>query len=373
MKVVIFIDWFTPAYKAGGPIQSILNLVNQKMEEVEYKIICSNKDLDGNSLSDVSFDRWVDFNASTQVWYNSDDKAVLRLLGELSKWKPDVFFINGIYSWYYNFLPIVFGKAGRKIISTRGMLHAGALSQKSLKKKIYLGIWKQLNIHKKHSFHATNLEEEKFVHTVFGNNAKVYVAQNLPRIMESVSICEKETNSLQLISIGLVSPMKNYLEVIKSLSYCTGKIDYAIYGPIKDATYWQDCMDELKTLPGNIKVQYQGDLPSSQVRAALSQAHVFILPSKSENFGHAIYEALTAGLPVITSHHTPWNNLKQANAGFNVSVDNHYELSESICFFAALDNKGLAQWSEGAKAYAERSIDIHQIRKQYQRMFSAVD
>lgn len=369
MRIVIFIDWFAPAYKAGGPIQSIANLVNQPLEGVAYKIICSNKDLDGQVLPNVRSDEWVSFNAQTQVWYNSDKKKILRLLKSLSDWQPDIYFINGIYSLYYNLLPILFGKAGKKIISARGMLHTGALSQKGAKKRFYLRVWKLLNIPRKHCFHATNQEEERFIKAAFGQGTTVYLAANLPRILQTASVRQKRKNSLTLISIGLISPMKNYLEVLKALRGCEAQIEYTIFGPVKDAEYWQKCREEIKKLPPNISVSHKGDLPSAKVPDALSKAHVFVLPSKSENFGHALYEALTAGIPVITSHGTPWNNLKGEMAGININPQNDYELSKAICFFAATDATELTKWSEGAKVYAKNAIDLNSIRRQYQQMF----
>jgi len=368
LKVVIFIDWFAPAYKAGGPIQSIVNLVNQPIEGMEYKIICSNKDLDGSLLQGVAYDEWVKYNLQTQVWYNSNNSAVRDLLKQVSAWQADVFFINGIYSLYYNFFPVLFGNAKRKIISARGMLHAGALSQKSTKKRIYLRLWKLLNIHRKHAFHATNEEESVFIRAVFGEKVKVHIAANLPRILQ-MPFAHLKKKRLELLSIGLISPMKNYFQVLKALGQCRAQVNYTIYGPVKDAAYWKECKDQIEKLPTNVSVYYRGDLPSTKVPEALKEAHVFVLPSKSENFGHAIYEALSAGLPVITSHGTPWNGLKEATAGMNISPENDYELSEAICFFAAADEAELVKWSAGAKAYAEKVIDVGQIENQYRRMF----
>lgn len=367
--MAIFIDWFAPAYKAGGPIQSIVNLVNQPIENVQYRIVCSNQDIDSQPLNGIKTDQWVRFNEHTEVWYNSNSRNIFSVLKEVANWNAEIFFINGIYSWYYNFLPLVFGKAEKKVISARGMLHAGALSQKRWKKSIYLAIWKFLRLHKQHCFHATNQEEKAFIQQAFGTETTVHVVPNLPRILKLPLKSQQRREVLQLVSIGLISPMKNYLPVLEALAACHEKVVYTIYGAVKDAAYWKKCTEQIKNLAPHISVVYHGDIPSADVPKALEGADVFVLPSKSENFGHAIYEALSAGKPVITSHNTPWNGLQEAKAGFNVSPENNYELSEAICFFARADQNQLTEWSAGAKAYAERSIDVGKIKMEYKKMF----
>ena len=116
-------------------------------------------------------------------------------------------------------------------------------------------------------------------------------------------------------------------------------------------------------------VKYHGDIKPDEIVDALAANHVFILPSKSENFGHAIYEALTAGRPVITGNTTPWNNLEVAKAGINVSVNGKDELVKAIEFFAAMKQEELEAWSVGAQRYAERAMDVGVIKKQYEVMF----
>jgi glycosyltransferase involved in cell wall biosynthesis len=64
------------------------------------------------------------------------------------------------------------------------------------------------------------------------------------------------------------------------------------------------------------QVVFTGMLRGEELRAALSAATVWALPSKTENFGNAVIEAMAAGLPVVVS---PEVNLasaiKAADAG----------------------------------------------------------
>ena len=58
-KVVVFIDWFLPGYKAGGPIRSVANIIDHLGSEFEFYIITSDRDL-GDSLpyENIVTDQW---------------------------------------------------------------------------------------------------------------------------------------------------------------------------------------------------------------------------------------------------------------------------------------------------------------------------
>ncbi len=386
--------------------------------EMEFKIFCSNKDMDGSIIKGVAFDEWVPYNANTNIWYSSTNIILPVLKQEIKKEKPDYLFIVGIYDWQYNFKPLLFCKGIKKIISVRGMLHPGALSQKGFKKKIYLGLWKMLGLHKGKAvgsgqravgsgqlavgkgqravgswqwatvFHATDEAEKNYIQQVFGNSVNVNIAANFPNVLELQPVVQKEPGQLNLISIALISPMKNMLLVLEALGEgsreegggrresgvgrresLVGLITYNIYGPIKDRQYWEACEAQIKKLPHHITVNYHGDLRPDKIVDALAANHVFILPSKSENYGHAIYEALSAGRPVITSHTTPWNNLQTAKAGINVSLTDKTEMVNAIERFAAMKPEELETWSKGARVYAVGAVDVEEIRRQYEEMF----
>ncbi len=382
VNIFITIPWFHPAFKAGGPIQSIANLVKElDGTAFQFKIFCGNKDLDGVLLKNIEFDKWVNYSPNTLVWYASSNNILPILKKEIKNCKPDILFINGIYSWLFNFKPLFFCGSVKKIISVRGMLHAGALSQKAFKKRVYLSLWKLLGLHKKAIFHATDENEKKYIQQVFTKKARVVVAPNFPRIFPFLPVLEKKAGHLKLVSIALISPMKNILLVLEALSGIpplsiqgddperVPRIDYNIYGPVKDNHYWQQCLAVIKKIPANISVVYHGDIPPTEIDYALSLNHVFILPSKSENFGHAIFEALSSGRPVITSEHVPWTELQRTKAGMNVSIDNSREIKKAIQSFVAMGTAELNEWSKKARQYTMSKVDLDKIKEQYKTVF----
>lgn len=376
-KIFILIPWFQPAYKAGGPIQSIANMVKQVGGEgLEFCIFCRNKDLDGAVLA-VPPDQWVQYVKGTNIWYSSKDNILPLLREEIKKQQPGFLFLVGLYDWNFNIRPLIACKHNNKIISVRGMLHPGALSVKPLKKKIYLGLWKLLGWHKRVLFHVNDNKEKEYVEQIFGKGTRISVADNLPLILPILKLPAKIPGTLQLLSIALISPMKNHFLVLEALRAIAKNhkapyelhITYNIYGPVKDEKYWERCTKLIRELPENIVVKYLGPLLPTALEETLEQGQVFILPSKSENFGHSIIEALSAGRPVITSNNTPWVNLQQEHAGINVDTAHAEEMEAAICFFVNMDAPELEIWSKAAHTYAQKSVDRKAIREQYEEMF----
>jgi len=366
--MVYFIyDYFFPAYKAGGPIQSLVNLSTALAHTNQISIICSDEDLDNTKLNVVA-DSWQNVN-DLPVFYS--DKGFSHYSKNIQSSNNNLFFINGIFSLQYNFLPLLFLK-GRKIVSVRGMLHPGALSQKSLKKKLYLMLWKILGLPGKIEFHATSTEEREFIHDNFGRQSKVWVISNLPRQMNTIPLPVKEKGSLRMGTIALIGPMKNHLLIIEALKNCTADIEYLIYGPVKDAEYWEKCKAGIQQLPANIKVTYHGDVSSDKIATVLSSFHLYVQPSKSENFGHSLFEAFASGRPVITSEYTPWNDLAPNKAGANIGIDNTASLTDVIDRFAAMENDELQDYSKGAQEYIKKHLDTQEITRQYKEMFDLV-
>src|SRR5690606_33573369 len=145
----------------------------------------------------------------------------------------DVLYIVGMFSWHFNIVPLIYGKAAKKILSSRGMLHPGALSQKKWKKRAYLQLFKLFEYQHKVLFHATDEEEARFIRDYFGEVAKVYTAGNFANNIGALSMPEKVVGELKLASIALITPMKNILLVLQSLEKITARVQYDIYGAVK--------------------------------------------------------------------------------------------------------------------------------------------
>lgn len=93
-------------------------------------------------------------------------------------------------------------------------------------------------------------------------------------------------------------------------------------------------------------------------------ASIYVLPSYSENFGITIAEALTAGLPVITTHATPWECLVSEGLGWVVDND-VLQLRDALAAAIRLEPSKLAGVRPKAQAYASQHFGWPAIAQRY--------
>ena len=76
------------------------------------------------------------------------------------------------------------------------------------------------------------------------------------------------------------------------------------------------------------------------------------MPSLGEGYGHAIIEAMTAGVPVLISDKTPWRDLHAAQVGWDISLDDIDGFVSALNDFSQNDDLKRAKQREIVKAYA---------------------
>ena len=208
-KILIFIDWYKPGFKAGGPIRSISNIVNQLHNNIDFYIVTRNTDyLEANPYKSILSNEWNVIDEAN-VYYISKSKlksALIRTI--INEVKPDIIYCNSLFSFYFSLFPIYAAKKLNinHILAVRGMLSEGSLSVKNRKKDFFLRIMKLLKFYKKTLFHATTLAEKNDILNKINAN-KVIVANNLSEKKEYQFVSKiKKENNLKLVYIGRIAP-----------------------------------------------------------------------------------------------------------------------------------------------------------------------
>lgn len=369
-KILIFIDWFLPGYKAGGPIQSIKNFTSFFGDKIDIFIVTSNKDFgEKKTYEGIITNKWLTREKYSIKYLDKKDQRILNYNLILDEISYDFVYFNSLFSVKFTFIPLLLCllRKNKIILAPRGMLGFNALKIKKLKKLIFIKFLKFSGISSKIIWHATDSSEAEEIKENFGNNITVKLAPNLTsKNTYHFTKKNKKKNQLKLFFLSRISEKKNLLG---ALDYLTTidikyKISFCIIGPIEDVNYWGKCQNKINQLPNNIECKHLGVFPNSEIANKIEKYHVLLLPTLHENFGHVIMESFQMGLPVIISNNTPWLNLFEKKLGFDISLENKEEFRQAIEYFAKMDEELYNTWSfksfQFAKEFSNNETIINQ-------------
>ncbi len=365
-KTLIIYDYFFPAFRAGGITQSLYNLFSAlEAKNKNVLAICQSRDFNGEILDENE-------KLANVAYLNKLELP--KYLVKLDKRAINHIYLNGIFSPFFFLIPLVYFRCFfpriKVIIAPRGMLQKGALEIRSTKKKGYIGILKVFGLLKNVNWHATDIQEQEDIKAIFGQKSKVIIAQNIAkRPVEKIKFCDKDSNGIRLIYLSLITEKKNLLLLIETLAPIKINLTLDIFGPIKDQAYWISCKKAIEALPSNIIVTYKGEVEPSFVQNTITNYHALILPSKGENFGHAIYESLSVGRPVIISEYTPWIKLNEKKVGWNTKLTEK-SIAEAIIELHSLGSETYGLYCENAYnlacAYYQESTQMEAYEKLFE-------
>lgn len=377
-KILIFNPYFYPGYKAGGPVQSLTHLVAQLGQVYQFAVVTAAFDLGETVPYSLPTDCWHTVtlaNVSIPVWYAQKPLRYAAIQQRIAEQQPDIIYLNGIYGLPWFLLPLLLhhrGKTGHAqlLVCPRGMLQPGALAVKPWRKKAYLTALRLTGWCKQIRWHATTPEEAADIRHMMGKAVDVRVAANIPRLpVTRWTPADKQVGQLRLVYVSLITEKKNILGLIQAFRYCQRKVDLAIWGPIVDKSYWLQCTRWITQLPPQITVTYQGTVVPQQVQTTIAQYDALVLPTKGENFGHAIYESLSAARPVLISTFTPWQQLEERKAGWIMPISDSAEMARQIDGLADMPADAWADYCAGAYALAVHTLQQADTGNAYRALF----
>ena len=180
----------------------------------------------------------------------------------------------------------------------------------------------------------------------------------------------KELAKLKIVFISRICTKKN-------LDFCfdvlakefKGDITFDIYGMIEDKKYWEFCQQKADKLQKYVHVKYCGSLYPEQVIPTMLKYDIFFFPTKGENYGHVIYEALCAGcIPLITDT-TPWKGLDALKAGNVIAYGDINSFHRKISEYLNMEDHEFKAYKENAISYAEKKYENTIKQSGYKKVF----
>jgi len=357
-RILVSAQWFPPAFKAGGPVRSVYNLIQAlksdgRNSDLEFFVIAGAYDLgEKDTMDGVSVGVWSNLEgiSGVQVRYE------IRSNWKRSNWKhiieevqPDVLYLNSLFSLTFSLRPLQIARAKgiRTVLAPRGMLGSGALAIKPLKKHIFLSLTRNLDFFRGVTFHASTVDEVLEVKTHIPGK-KVFEARNFSDPTIKKLPLTPLSESINLLCLGRVHPVKNQLfalEILSKMNLNDKKVKVNIVGPAEDENYLNSLLSLSK---GGLEITYSGAFAHKDLGETFIETHFLLMPTSHENFGHAIIESWGFGRPVLLSDNTPWKDLQKEALGYctpllpelwegvfkevlQVSQDDLRALSESCC------------------------------------------
>ncbi|MCR4348005.1 MAG: glycosyltransferase [Sulfuricaulis sp.] len=257
------------------------------------------------------------------------------------------------------------------------------MALKYVKKRLYIFLIKRFGLYADVTWQASSEYEKEEILSIFSKDSisgkppiPIRVAPNLPPKGGDITVARnrpKQAGSARIIFLSRIARKKNLDVALGLLKKVNGEVQFDIYGPIEDKPYWQECDALIHELPTNIQVRYMGEADPEQVVNIFSHYHLFLFPTRGENFGHVILEALKGGCLIMTSDQTPWRNLIEKMAGWDISLSAPDQFYASLTYLLSMDDCVFEQWSKSAQDCANKfSQDPHLVAAS-RELFSTAD
>ena len=309
---------------------------------------------------------------------------------------------------------------GRPLVrSTRGSFQANALKHSALRKKIF-GYWERYSLKCSSRIHVTSTDEQHNVFNYIYKNsewmqekAKITI---IPNGVETVALkhsgiennkkAVKPTESIRhVLYLGRMHPLKGLDWLVDAWTHVVpdhprwhlllvGADEMGMHAKLakKIEQLWsrlekdmciQTIIDtqvckkiEQKEVTRESKLSRCGIFFSKPIfgREKVQLLHdvdIVVLPSRSENFGIVVAEALAAGVPVIATKGTPWEELVAERCGWWVD-EGIKPLVDALCEAMNLADEERHEMGENGRRLMGRKYNWETVSNQMIELYETV-
>lgn len=375
-KIVIFLNGYLPARKYGGPVTSIVNLVESLGDKYSFYIVSNDHDLKETKRLENIHSGWNQVGKAKVLYLNEKEFTKKRFIAILKEIDAQAVYMSSIFSYRMSFAAIKAAKSLKipAILAPRGELCKNALSMGVLKKKLFIVYIKFIGIFKNVSFQVTSEEEEEATARFFGKYAKnIYLLPNMPYNGNANAEIKKEVGCLRIVFLSRILKNKNLLFALQQVVQSKANILFDIYGPIESNEYWEECQSVITWAPANIKIEYKGQIEPGTSGEIFKNYDCFLFPTMGENYGHVIVEALTSGcVPIISRGTTPWDDMDR-QGGFALGLNEPEKWLTVLEELATMDCFAWEKLQEMLVLYGKDKLQIEQVKAGYVAMFDSIN
>lgn len=205
------------------------------------------------------------------------------------------------------------------IASPRSMLDPWALAHRKWKKRLAWWFYARRDFQGAAAVHATAELEAGHIRAA-GYRGPVYVVPNgvdfpdqpPPRLEKG------EGAPKRVLFLSRIHEKKGIPDLIEAFARAASSDWELVIAGNDDGGHEAVCRALAARQTHAGRIHFHGPVSDAAKWSLYASADLFVLPSYSENFGIVVGEALAAGLPVITTTATPWEDLVRRGCGWCV-------------------------------------------------------
>jgi len=149
-------------------------------------------------------------------------------------------------------------------------------------------------------------------------SSSIEVEHGLSEEPKVKKVSAKTKEEVQLLFVGRVIPTKGLLYAIRAYAQ-SGVVKKSCFTVVGDGEDLQRCKDEAKKLGIENRIVFLGWCSRAKVEQCYEDADIFFFPSYREPTGGVLLEAMTYGLPSITSSYGGTDYMVDESCGIKVS------------------------------------------------------
>jgi glycosyltransferase involved in cell wall biosynthesis len=206
------------------------------------------------------------------------------------------------------------------IISPRGMLSEWAIQHRSWRKRIAWKSYQRDDLETAQVIHATSSDEANQIRNV-QLRQPIAVIPNGVELSPFIGDRSVENRPKTLLFLSRINPKKGLTMLADAWASLRPSMWRVVVAGFDEGGHQQKIQEYVKRLGIESSFEFKRPVIGDEKWSLFNTADAFVLPSYSENFGIAIAEALSSGLPVITTHGTPWSDIAVRKCGWWVKAD----------------------------------------------------
>ena len=269
-----------------------------------------------------------------------------------------VFHFHGI--WFPKF--ILFYLAARisnsdYIISPHGSLEVGALKQKYWKKYFARRLFFNLFCRGAAAMMACSEKEKNSIKMLFPNTTihVVPIGVDIPFYKSRILIKDRCSDHKNILVISRITPGKGILNLIHAWDNIRNDEWRIIIAGPDEHGYQSELENDIKLLNLDSYFTFLGYVDEHERDELYRRADLFVLPSLSENFGIVVAEAMSYGVPVLTTNETPWGQIGLRRGCLCVGASPK-ELTEGLHRMMKLDETEHAKIATEARSFIKNNF-----------------